>query len=376
LLTGASGAFVGLPRLAGFVDAAGTRLFASASLLGASGHGRVPIAGLASASVTIVLPRCVEVVHSSHVVAFGLGNGAGAAIAGHLSIFVTSASGAAVLLGEGLSDLVTVAVIKAVAGFVGAADLSVALARACVAVLGDGLADGERHSTVLAVAWHRVVRARELSAGHARACVALISVECRSDIDGSAVVLASAGVVGAFDLSRSLTSASVARILRGGSLGEGCSELHDSAVVVAVARVVGALHLSALGASAGIAILLSRLADSQFHALVLAFAWHRVVSAVNSVLGALTGVASISLVEGGADLYDSSHVVAGALSVVADDLGVGAALTFLASIQVRNIGVSDLVGPSVVVARALLGVASNHSGLRASAGVAAVGVDP
>lgn len=42
----------------------------------------------------------------------------------------------------------------------------------------------------------------------------------------------------------------------------------------------------------------------------------------------------------------------------------------------RNIGVSDLVGPSVVVARALLGVASNHSGLRASAGVAAVGVDP
>ena len=39
-----------------------------------------------------------------------------------------------------------------------------------------------------------------LSAGHACACVALISVECRSDIDGSAVVLASAGVVGAFDL--------------------------------------------------------------------------------------------------------------------------------------------------------------------------------
>jgi len=197
-----------------------------------------------------------------------------------------------------------------------------------------------------------------------------------SDIDGSAIVLASAWVVGAFNLSRGLTSASVAGILRRGSLGEGLSELHYSAVVVAVARVVGALHLAALGASAGVAVLLSRLADSQFHALVLAFAWHRVVSAVNSVLGALTGVASISLIEGGADLYDSSHVVAGALSVVADDLGVGAALTFLASIQVRNIGVSDLVGPSVVVARALLGVASNHSGLRASAGVAAVGVDP
>ena len=55
-----------------------------------------------------------------------------------------------------------------------------------------------------------------------------------------------------------------------------------------------------------------------------------------SVLGALTGVASISLVEGGADLYDSSHVVAGALSVVADDLGVGAALTFLGKQKVSG----------------------------------------
>jgi len=159
LLTGASGAFVGLPRLAGLVDAAGARLFASARLLGAGGDGRVAIAGLASASVTIVLPRLVEVVHSSHVVAFGLRNGAGASIAGHLSIIVTSASGASVLLSEGLSDLVSVAVVDARAGFVGAADLSVALARASVAVLGDGLADGESHSAILAVAWHRVVRA-------------------------------------------------------------------------------------------------------------------------------------------------------------------------------------------------------------------------
>jgi len=198
-----------------------------------------------------------------------------------------------------------------------------------------------------------------------------------SDIDGSAIVLASAWVVGAFNLSRGLTSASVAGILRRGSLGEGLSELHYSAVVVAVARVVGALHLAALGASAGVAVLLSRLADSQFHALVLAFAWHRVVSAGNlSVLAALTGVASISLIEGSADLHDSSHVVAVADFVVADDLGVGGALTGLASIQVRDSVFSDVVGLSVVVARTLLGVASNHSGLCASASVAAVGVDP
>jgi len=153
--------------------------------------------------------------------------------------------------------------------------------------------------------------------------------------------------------------------------------LDDSAIVVAVARVVGALHLSAGGASAGVAVLLPRLADSQFHALVLAFAGHRVVLAVNlSILHALAGVASISFVEGGADLNNSSHVVAGAHLLVADDLGIRAALARLASVQVGDSGGTDLVAVSVVVARAFLRVTGDHSRLSASASVASIGVNP
>jgi len=213
-LTGASSALVRLPRLAGLVDAAGARLLASAELLGTSGHRRIAHSLLAAASVTVVLPRLVKFVHASHVIAFGLSDWARASVTSHLSVLVTSASGASVLLLEGLTDLVRVAIISARARVVGAGDLAVGLAGASVAVLGDGLTDGQRHRAVFTVAWHRVVRARQLSVLHAGACVALISVELSSDIDGSAVVLASTGVVGTFNLSRGLAGARVAGILR------------------------------------------------------------------------------------------------------------------------------------------------------------------
>ena len=78
-----------------------------------------------------------------------------------------------------------------------------------------------------------------------------------------------------------MAGASVAGVLGRVAFGESLAKLDDSAVVVAVARVVAALHLAAGGASAGVAVLLSRLADSQFHALVLAFARDWVVLAGN-----------------------------------------------------------------------------------------------
>jgi len=156
-LAGAGGALVRLPRLACLVDASGARLFAPADLLGASGHRRVAHALLAAACVTVVLPRLVEFVDASHVIALGLGDGAGASVTCHLAILVTSASGASVLLVEGLSDLISVAIVGARARVVGAADLAVALAGASVAVLGDRLTDGQRHRAVFTVAGHRIV---------------------------------------------------------------------------------------------------------------------------------------------------------------------------------------------------------------------------
>jgi len=111
--------------------------------------------------------------------------------------------------------------------------------------------------------------------------------------------------------------------------------------------------------------------------LVLALAWDWIVLAVDiSILHALASVASISFVEGSANLDGSAVVVARADFVVADDVGVVVALAGLAPIQMGDTGFSNGVLLSVVVAFTLLGVASDHAGLEASTSVASVGVDP
>jgi len=111
--------------------------------------------------------------------------------------------------------------------------------------------------------------------------------------------------------------------------------------------------------------------------LVLALAWDWIVLAVDiSILHALASVASISLVEGSANLDGSAVVVARADFVVADDVGVVVALAGLAPIQMGDTGFSNGVLLSVVVAFTLFGVASDHAGLEASTSVASVGVDP
>jgi len=156
LLASAGGALVGVPGLAGFVDAAGARFFAAAELLRAGGDGGVASALLAAACVTFVFPGRADIVAISHVSTFGR-NDAGASVTSDLAILVTSASGTAVSLGEDLSDCVSVSIVHARAGFVGAGDLAVALTGAGVALFWDGLSNGQRHRTILAVARDGIV---------------------------------------------------------------------------------------------------------------------------------------------------------------------------------------------------------------------------
>jgi len=156
LLASAGGALVGVPGLAGFVDAAGARFFAAAELLRAGGDGGVASALLAAACVTFVFPGRADIVAISHVSTFGR-NDAGASVTSDLAILVTSASGTAVSLGEDLSDCVSVSIVHARTGFVGAGDLAVALTGAGVALFWDGLSNGQRHRTILAVARDGIV---------------------------------------------------------------------------------------------------------------------------------------------------------------------------------------------------------------------------
>lgn len=208
----------------------------------------------------------------------------------------------------------------------------------------------------------------KLSILHTSTLIALISVECSPNVDGSALVSTSALFVSAVDLAGSLTSASVARVLGRGSLGEGLSKVEGSAIVVAVARVVGAGDLSVGLASASVAAVGSRLSDSQSGSLVLAVARDWVVLAVHlSVLHALALVASVSLVDSGADLDGSSIVGAGADFVVAHNIRILVALAGLASISVTNSSTAERVFLSIVVALAFLVAASDHSRLSAGA---------
>jgi len=212
---------------------------------------------------------------------------------------------------------------------------------------------------------------------HTSTGIAFISVKLSTNVDCSSIVSASARVVGTFNLSSSLTSASVAGILGRRSLGECLPEIVGHAVVSTVAWVVCAGDLSIGLTCASVATIGSGLSDSQSRALVLALAWDWIGLAVDiSVLHALASVASISFVEGCANLDGSAVVVARADFIVADDVGVVVALAGLAAIQMGDIGFSDGVLLSVVVAFTLLGVASDHAGLEASTSVASVGVDP
>lgn len=113
LHAGAVSALVGLPGLTGLVDATRARLLTSAHLLRASGDRRVAHSLLASARIAVVFPRLSNIVHSSHVIAFWLYDGAATLVASYLSILVTPASRASVLLRECLSNLVGVAIVEA-----------------------------------------------------------------------------------------------------------------------------------------------------------------------------------------------------------------------------------------------------------------------
>jgi len=75
-------------------------------------------------------------------------------------------------------------------------------------------------------------------------------------------------------------------------------------------------------------------------------------------------------------LNNSSHVITRADFLVADDFSVRTALASLTSVQMRNSSRADSVFLPIVFAFALLGIASNHSRLRASACVASIGVNP
>jgi len=146
--------------------------------------------------------------------------------------------------------------------------LAIALAFASIALPLHFGAEGNGLTQVLTVTRHRIISTVKLSAGHACACVALISVECRSDIDGSAVVLASAGVVGAFDLSCLFTCTRIT------VSQDNFPELHDSAHVLTVTRVVGAADCARRLANASVATVWNSRTNGQIPAVVRATAGH------------------------------------------------------------------------------------------------------
>jgi len=124
LLARASCALVGLPLFAGLVNASGTWLSASARLLGASDYAWLAwLAWLAATGITLLFECSSNVVSGSHVFADNLDRTA-ALIAGHLSILITSAI-AALWVRECLADCVSVAIVCAAAGFVGARNLTI-----------------------------------------------------------------------------------------------------------------------------------------------------------------------------------------------------------------------------------------------------------
>jgi len=121
-------------------------------------------------------------------------------------------------------------------------------------------------------------------------------------------------------------------------------------------------------ASASVAAVGTRLSDSQSGSLVLAVARDWVVLAADlSVLHALALVASVSLVEGGANLDDSSIVCTAADFIVAHNFGILGTLAGLASIRVWDSGFAERVFLSVVVALAFLVATNDHSILSAGA---------
>jgi len=108
---------------AGLVNASGTWLSASARLLGARDYAGVASACLAATGVTLLFECSSNVVGSSHVLADNFSYTA-ALVAGHLSILITSAI-AALWVRECLADCVSVAIVCAAAGFVGARNLTI-----------------------------------------------------------------------------------------------------------------------------------------------------------------------------------------------------------------------------------------------------------
>jgi len=117
LATGAVGTFVGFPRLVGFVDGSGARLFAAAKLLRA-GYNGISTTLLAPARVAFMFPSSANIVFHSHVRTFGLNKGlASASIAGDLTIRAATAYGAAVGLIESFANWDKISIVITIAGF-------------------------------------------------------------------------------------------------------------------------------------------------------------------------------------------------------------------------------------------------------------------
>jgi hypothetical protein len=160
-------------------------------------------------------------------------------------------------------------------------------------------------------------------------------------------------------------------------LGECLTKLVGHAIGDAVTWVVTALHLPIGQTGADIAVLLSGLPNLEGLPLVGAAAWDRIVLAGDlSILLASALVAAISLGEDRPNLDDSVHVVAGADLVVANNLGIGGALTGLTAIKMANALSTNLVLGPVIITFAFLVSTCDHSHLGASACVASISVDP
>lgn len=156
LLASASGALVRLPGLACFVDRAGSGLSAAARLPGAGGDRGSAAALLAPTSVAIIFPCHAGFVCSSIVIADLFKWAVWQFLTCDLAVVVACALGAFIRL-EDLPDRVSVSIVIAVARVVSTRNLAIALTSASVAFFGNGLPNGQSHSAVLAVAWHRVV---------------------------------------------------------------------------------------------------------------------------------------------------------------------------------------------------------------------------
>jgi len=207
-----------LPFLARFEDLARLRRVLTAARLLRASDDRLSAALLrALTRVTVVFKSLADFVDGSILFAAGgqWRRSAGRGVTLYFSTNIASALGARVggnveFLSNGISHSLVLTTARVLRAF----QLSIRLAFASIALFLHFGTEWNGLAQILTITRHRVFSTIKLSVLHAGACIALISVELSSDIDGSAVVLASTGVVGTFNLSRGLAGARVAGILR------------------------------------------------------------------------------------------------------------------------------------------------------------------